>query len=260
MANTNSVTTNAISALGAGSGMDVKALATSLVEAERAPRKDIIDKKITKAEGGISGYSAIKFVLDGLKTSLMDLKDQSDFQSLTSRNSQSSAFNITTSGTASAGTHSITVNSLAKAQRNLSSGFVNSGTAVSGTDLTLSLTVNGGVSQSIVVPAAKTTPGGIVSAINTANLGIKAQLINTGEAGTPYRILVTGATGQDNGFTLSSSNTLAVDFGVGPTDPAAVGYDAFKVSAFQTAANGNVIVNGVPIQPSSNQLTKLFRV
>ncbi len=258
MATTNAVSSNAISALGAGSGMDVKALATSLVEAERAPRKDVIDKKITKAEGGISGYSAIKFVLDGIKTSLMDLKDQSDFQSLTSRNSQSSAFNITASATASAGTHSITVNSLAKSQRNLSSGFANTTTAVSATDLTLSLSVNGGAAQSIVVPAAKSTPGGIVSAINSANLGIKAQLINTGEAGQPYRILVTGATGRDSGFTLNSSDNTAVDFNVGPTDPAAVGYDAMKVSASQTAANGNVIVNGVPIQPSSNQLTEVI--
>ena len=118
MTTTTTATTNAITALGAGSGMDVKALATSLVEAERAPRKDVIDKKISKAEGGISGYSAIKFVLDGLKTSLMDIKDQSDFESLNTRNSQSGAINITTSATASAGTHSITVNSLAKAQRN----------------------------------------------------------------------------------------------------------------------------------------------
>ncbi len=257
MATTSSVSSNAISALGAGSGMDVKALATSLVEAERAPRKDVIDKKISKAEGGISGYSAIKFVLDGIKTSLMDLKDQSDFQSLTSRNSQSNAFNITASATASAGTHSITVNSLAKAQRNLSSGFANTTTAVSGTDISLSLAVNGGAAQSIVVPADKTTPGGIVSAINTANLGIKAQLINTGEAGTPYRILITGATGRDNSFTLSS-NSANVDFDVGPTDPNVAGYDALKVSAFQAAANGNVVVNGVPIQPSNNQLTEVI--
>jgi flagellar hook-associated protein 2 len=237
--------------------MDVKALATSLVEAERAPRKDVIDKKISKAEGGISGYSAIKFVLDGLKTSLMDIKDQSDFQSLTTRNSQSGAINITSSATASAGTHSITVNSLAKAQRNLSSGFVNTSTAISNSNITLSLSINGGASQPIVVTAAKSTPGGIVSAINSANLGVKAQLINTGEAGTPYRILISGATGRDSGFTLSS-DSAAVDFAVGPTDPAAVGYDALKVSAFQAAANGNVVVNGVPIQPATNQLTEVI--
>ncbi len=257
MTTTTTATTNAITALGAGSGMDVKALATSLVEAERAPRKDVIDKKISKAEGGISGYSAIKFVLDGLKTSLMDIKDQSDFESLNTRNSQSGAINITTSATASAGTHSITVNSLAKAQRNLSSGFVNTSTAVSPSDITLSLSINGGASQPIVVAAAKSTPGGIVSAINSANLGVKAQIINTGEAGTPYRILISGATGRDNSFTLSS-DSAAVDFAVGPTDPAVVGYDALKVSAYQAAANGNVVVNGVPIQPSKNQLTEVI--
>ena len=42
--------TDAISVLGAGSGMDIKALTTSLVDAERVPRKDAIDKKITKPD------------------------------------------------------------------------------------------------------------------------------------------------------------------------------------------------------------------
>ena len=40
-------TSNAITALGAGSGIDVQSLATNLVEAERAPRKAVIEKKIT---------------------------------------------------------------------------------------------------------------------------------------------------------------------------------------------------------------------
>ena len=43
---TTTTSTNAISALGAGSGIDVKSLANNLVEAERGPRKDVIDKKI----------------------------------------------------------------------------------------------------------------------------------------------------------------------------------------------------------------------
>jgi flagellar hook-associated protein 2 len=263
MATTNAVSSNAINALGAGSGMDVKALATSLVEAERAPRKDVIDKKISKAEGGISGYSAIKFVLDGLKTSLMDIKDQSDFESLTTRNSQASAINITTSTTASAGTHNITVNSLAKAQRNLSNGFSNTSDAICSSALTLSLSKNSGTPTTITVAADRTTPGGIVSAINGANLGIKAQLINTGESTKPYRILITGETGRDSSFTLASSDSTKVDFDVGPSTPltnglANVGYDAMKVSAYQEASNGDVVVNGVPIQPATNKLTEVI--
>ena len=54
-------TANAITALGAGSGIDVQSLATNLVEAERAPRKAVIEKKITQSESGISGYAAVKF-------------------------------------------------------------------------------------------------------------------------------------------------------------------------------------------------------
>ena len=192
---------NAISALGAGSGIDVKALATNLVEAERAPRKDLIDKKIAKAEGGISGYSAIKFVLQGLNTALMDIKDQSDFESLTTRNSQASAVNVTASATASAGSHTVKVESLATAQRNLSTtGYATSGTVITENAVTLSLNINS-TSHSIDVDAGKATPGGVVAAINAANLGVKAQLINTGDTNAPIKIMVTGPTGAANEFT-----------------------------------------------------------
>jgi len=59
-----------ISALGSGSGVDVNSLANSLVAAEKAPRKAELDAKVSKAEGGISGYAAIKFVLGDLQTAL----------------------------------------------------------------------------------------------------------------------------------------------------------------------------------------------
>jgi flagellar hook-associated protein 2 len=239
---TTTASTNAISALGAGSGMDVKALATSLVEAERAPRKDIIDKKIAKAEGGISGYSAIKFVLDGLKTSLMDIKDQSDFATITPRNSQTNSFTITASATASAGSHSVTVSSLATAQRRLSDGFAASSTSVNGgSGFDLSLSIHGGAAQTISVAAGKDTPGGIVAAINTANLGVKAQLVNTGEANNPVKIILTGATGALNDFTVSSP-------------VAGVNFD----TSLQSAANGVVNVDGMNLTPSTNQLTDLI--
>ena len=238
--------TDAISALGAGSGMDVKALATNLVEAERAPRKAIIDKKISKSEAGISGYSAIKFVLEGLKTSLMDLKDQSDYTSLTTRNSQTSAVTVTASATASAGSHSVTVTSLAKAQRSLSDGYASSSTPLNGgSAMTLELSVHGGAAQNISVAAGKDTPSGIVAAINSANLGVKAQLINTGEAGAPYKIMLTGTTGANNDFTLAANPapSTALSFGIIPG---------------QTAANGVVNVDGIDLTPSTNSLTDLI--
>jgi flagellar hook-associated protein 2 len=48
--------TNFVSALGAGSGMDVKQLALDLVSAEKTPRKDMLDKKIASSKAEITGY------------------------------------------------------------------------------------------------------------------------------------------------------------------------------------------------------------
>jgi flagellar hook-associated protein 2 len=57
------------------------------------------------------------------------------------------------------------------------------------------------------VAAADTTPAGIVAAINSANLGVSAQLVNTGNATAPYRIMVTGTMGGANAFSLTSAKT-----------------------------------------------------
>ena len=80
-----------ISTLSAGSGVDVNSLANSLVEAEKAPRKAEIDARVAKAEGGISGYAAMKFVLGDLQTAFNSLKNQSSFNTLVPQISQPNA-------------------------------------------------------------------------------------------------------------------------------------------------------------------------
>ena len=362
-------TTNTITALGAGSGVDVKALAQSLVDAEKAPRKNQIDNKIKKSEAAISGYSALKFVLNDLKTAFTNIKDQSAFNSVVPRVSQSNALSVTTTATASAGSHSVTVSNLAKPQRSISNttGFetptsqLNTGAAFNlvllkgivptpsvqftqgnadvggavGTKSTLTLTLkamnvgdtltingltltanraltksevgqmfqsfdtsagaknsstinnttlavfgtfsgefsssyssglnNSGVltltsnannaaniaaplatqfSHTIAITENATTPTGVVAAINAANKGISAQLVNTGDATAPYKIMVTGATGASNTFSLSS---LASGGG-------AVAGVNFATN-LQQAEDAALNVNGIAITASSNRIT-----
>lgn len=235
-------TTNTITALGAGSGVDVKALANSLVEAERAPLKAVIDKRVAASKANISGYSALKFVLDNLKTAFADLKDQSDFASKTPGNSQPNALSVT-AGTASAsGSHSVSITTLAQAQRNISPAFAASSTALNGgAAFTLSLSVHGAAAQSIAISAENSTPAGIVSAINAAALGVTAQLINTGDASTPIKIMVTGKTGAVNDFTLSALTS---------GNAAVAGLDF--ATNLQSAGNAALTVNGVAISAASN--------
>ena len=365
---------NAITALGAGSGIDVQSLATNLVEAERAPRKAVIQKKITQSENGISGYAAVKFVLNDLKTAFSGIKDQSDFNAMNTRVSQSSAMAVTTTATASTGSHSVNITNLAKAQRSISgsdvSGFasptaqLNSGAAFSlilskgngptptkvfsqgtadvttvtegvstttpGTKSTSTLTfaamakgesvkvngltftsnkaltasevgeafanltasntadltnlntgmvafgsysgsfaagyasetnasgvvvlrsTNNGAADiaaptsfnSIEIGATSTTPAGMVAAINSSTVGISAQLINTGNAAAPYRIVITGSTGASNSFTLSSKKA----------DGTEVSNVTFG-TRLQTAENATLTVDGVAISSSTNKIT-----
>ncbi len=363
-----------ISTLGAGSGVDVNALANGLVAAEKAPRQTAIEAKVTKAEGGISGYSAIKFVLNDLQTAFTNLKNQSSFSTLVPQISQPSAVSVTTTASASPGSHSVTVTQLAQQQRSISAdnvpGFenplsqVNNGEAfslvlkkgidptptqvftqgiaadvannITGTPSTISLTLkamnkgdtvtvngltltankalsasevgqmfeqlgSGGVdstninsndlatygtfsgtfaagyasgtnnngsltltsaamgassiaaatgtqlSNSISVAPNDTTPAGIVAAINSANLGVTAQLVNTGNAATPYRIMVTGTMGGTNAFSLTSAKTgggevTGVSFGKQLQDAK----DAiFNVDGMAMSASNNSVTDAI---------------
>ena len=359
-----------ISSLGSGSGVDVNTLANSLVEAEKAPRQTELNTKVTKAEGGISGYAAIKFVLGDLQTAFSNLKNQSSFNTLVPQNSQPSAVNVTTTATATTGSHTIAVTQLAQQQRSISAdnvpGFatplsqVNGGAAFSlvlknsidptptkvfnlgnnsastatitfkamnkGDTVTvngLTLTANkslsasevgelydqldtttvaavaaGGVEASAInsdalatygtfsgkfatgyssgvnnsgvltltsttndapdiaiptgsqfannidISADATTPAGIVAAINSANLGVTAQLINTGNIATPYRIMVTGSTGASNAFSLTSLKT-----GGGEVSGISFG------KTLQTAQDAAFNVDGMAMTSSKNTIT-----
>jgi flagellar hook-associated protein 2 len=90
-----------------------------------------------------------------------------------------------------------------------------------------------------------------VAAINEANLGVKAQLVNTGEAGAPYKIMVTGQTGALNDFVLSAEP-------VAPATTLSAETSVLFNTRLQSAANGVVSVDGMNLTPSSNQLTDLI--
>ncbi len=147
-----------ITSLGAGSGVDVASLAQNLVDAERLPKEQAINTKITKNESRISGYAALSFVLSGVKTAMTDLKDQNSFNAVTATNSNPSAFNITTSAAAAEGSHSVEVTQIAKPQRNVSNGFANASVHLNG---------NAPMSLSIAVgPTSSITP----TKVNTATI------------------------------------------------------------------------------------------
>ena len=243
------MTTDTISALGAGSGVDVKSLATNLVEAERAPRKAVLEKKIKASEGGISGYGAIKFVLGDLNSAFAALKNQSAFNVTSTRNSHPTSFAITSTTKTLAGSHTVSVSQLAKPQRSISPGFASSTFAITTNQpITLSLSVHGGAAETITVPASANTPEGIVNSVNAAGKGITAQLINTGDPTNPVKIMFTGQPGENNDFQITGLDTYFSALKTANPTWTSV------IQPSQTAQNARLRVDGVDIISASNKV------
>ena len=237
------VDTNLITALGAGSGVDVKALAKSLVEAERAPKQQAIHSKIDKSEAKISGYSAMMAALDIFKQQVDGLDSVTDFAAVDIRNSNPLAVQVSTNSLASPGAHTISITSLAQAQRSVGDGFDNVTAQVNGGNaFTLSLTVAGEATD-IEISAADTNASAVVNAINQAGAGVSAQLLDTGVEGAAdrYKIVLTGQTGASNAFSVS-------------TDAADTSGLNFTTPTGQDAADAAVTVNGVAISRSTNTI------
>jgi flagellar hook-associated protein 2 len=213
------------------------------VDAEKTPKKERIDAQITKSEARITGYSAIKYALSTLKNAFGKLNDASDFSSIQPSNAQPSAFGVTASSSAEAGSYSIEVLQPALAQRTASSTFAARSTALNGgATFSLNLTL-GGVSQdpiSVTTP----TPAGMVSAINGAKLGVTAQLINTGSG---FNVVLTGETGAAQSFSMASDDGSGTDVA-----------DLTFATSLQTATDASFKVNGLAVTRSSNTISDVI--
>ena len=87
------------------------------------------------------------------------------------------------------------------------------------------------------------TPTGVVDAINAGNRGYKAQLVNDGSSSNPFKIMLTGANGSTESFSVSSSDSGG-SFGSNFATPN--GY---------AASDANFVVDGIGYSRKSNTIT-----
>ncbi|MDO7671218.1 MAG: flagellar filament capping protein FliD [Burkholderiaceae bacterium] len=239
--------TDIIGALGAGSGVDVKSLAQSLVDVEKMPRESAINTKIDNQERRIAGYSALMLSLETVKTAFQKLNDLSDFNAGTVSNSQPTALSAVTTSAAVPGRHTIEVQRLASSQSDSSTAFSSTTQSLnSGSPFSVRLTLGGDLQNSIRV--ATPTPQGIVDAINTADQGVTAQLLDTGDASNPYKIVLSGPIGADGAFSFSIDDAAATDSSGNARTGRA---DTIQFQA--ATADGTISVGGVSVTVTAGQ-------
>ncbi|GJL49454.1 flagellar filament capping protein FliD [Candidatus Nitrospira salsa] len=247
----------AVSFGGLGNGVDFGQIVEFLVQAERLPIDRLTEKKLASQEK-LTDFGALGTKLLSLQSAANSIRTRVSFDKTKVDVSTASAQNVLTassSSTATAGTHTLTVNQLATAHQvtSKSTTTVSSVEAdiVSGGSGTFSFTVGGGAVQTVNL-GADATLDELKNAINDLGAGVSAATLNTGTESTPaYRLVLTANdTGSSNAIAITADNTTLNTVGAG-------------VDTLQAAQDSEVVLGGagndqVTLQRSSNTLSDII--
>lgn len=241
-----------VSTLGIGSGLKLADILDSLTTAEKAQLTPIT-KQQTSYTAKLSAYGTLKNSLEAFQTANTAL-NKADLFTATTTSSSSSAFSATTTGGAIAGKYTISVSQLAQAQtlttRNTQP---DNKTAIASADSKITIQQGGDKKPVTVnISAADSSLTGIRDAINKANAGVSASVINVGNG--EYRLSITSTeTGSDNAMTLTVSGDADLQSFMGYNGTSTDAGNGMLESV--TAQNALLKVNNVDIENSSNTIS-----
>lgn len=209
-----SATQSLVTALGAGSGIDMAALASNLAAAQFASKIDQLSTKSETLTAQISSASNIKSMLLNFSTSLGDAVRTGGL-SPQPQIANAAVASGTLSGTRTpTGSFSLEVNTLAKGQTLASAPYTAGTDQVGAGTLTLRFgTVAGGTFSAdtahaqvdITVPAGATL-NDVATAINAKKSGVTAYVAQTS---TGAQLVFKGADGAANGFQIETTEDAA---------------------------------------------------
>lgn len=247
-----------ITSLGSGSGLPLESLLTSLMAVERRPLTSIKNQS-SAATAKISAFGALSSKLAALQTAAKGLMPSATqtaldkFASYTGTVKDTAIASASVSTGAVAGNYALKVSQLAGGQNLLSNAFAGGASApVSGTSLTIdfgsmtgagnTFAADGTRSKTIQIDSDNQTLAGVRNAINGANLGITATIIN-GANGA--QLSLTGGDGSDQVFKLSGISELAFN----PDAPTG------NYTQKTTAQDAMFSLNGVAVTSKSNTVS-----
>lgn len=268
-----------ITSQGVGSNINIAGIVGELMQIERIPL-DRLEAQKTSFDARISSLGSIKSSLSAFQSALLSLTTSSGLQP-SSASSSNTAF-VTASGTSNAvtGNYSLEISNLASRQKLVAAGQADSTAAIgagASTTLTIDLgTISGTLNTTtghydpgatfdtgatasfdVVIDSSNNTLEGIRDAINAANQGVTATIVNDGDAANPYRLVLSST---ESG--VDQSITIAVDPAGDPALIALLDHDPTgtqNLSETVSAANAAFTVDGIAITKSSNTVTDVIQ-
>ena len=258
-------TPDILSKLNVGSGMNNSEIITSLVDAERLPALDRIEKNQSQTENKISAYGVLKSDISDFREIVRTIKD-SNAASHVGSSSNTTIAKFTTSGTTGSENinSSLVVSSLASTHTLVTSAYSNSGATVGAGSLTIdfgtwsttssandTFTANSNASISVTT-SASTTLSQLRDSINNASDNAEASILYNG---TGYVLVIKGKSGASNEVRVTpgggSSTDLINNFS----------YTTSRKNLTQTVdgTDASFTVDGITMTRPSNTVNDLYK-
>jgi flagellar hook-associated protein 2 len=227
---------------GIGSGIKIDEIVTALVNAERAPKTNQLDRLEKTTVARISAMGSLTSALNTFKTAVDSLNKASLFESRTASSSNTSTLKVTANTTAPAGSYNVQVKQLATSSKVALQSVAGGNTATFNSG---SLTISaGGSNFGVDITASNNTLAGMRDAINEAgkSSGVSATII-TDDSGSRL-VLSSTKSGAGNDIQVVASednvtvgaNTLTSQAFTPTVDPGNA--DAFLKPDSTTGAGG----------------------
>lgn len=259
----------AISSPGLGSGLDVNGLVSQLMALERQPIKSL-DLKEAKLQAQISAFGSVKGALSGFQSAVAALAAPARFAGMKANVADTSLFTASAASSAAGGSYQVDVQTLAAAQK-LKSGTYSSTTQTIDTG---TITIQFGTydsvgntftlnpeksAQTITIDAGKSTLAGVRDAINAANAGVTASIVNDGSGNR--LVISSNSTGLANTLKITVSSdgdgndTDNAGLSQLAYDPTAAAGSGKNLSQTAAAANATLLVDGIAISKNTNTIS-----
>lgn len=253
-----------ISSPGVGSGLDVNNIVSRLMAIESRPLTTLAAKE-AKQQAQLSAFGSLKGALSSFQNNVAALASPNKFTAVTANLTDASLATVSSSSSAAPGKYSLEIQSLAQSQKIKSGNFADTNATIGTGALTIQFgTYSGGAftlnpdkaAESITIAADQSSLGGVRDAINEANVGISASIVNDGNGD---RIVISS---DDTGLSNALKITVTDD-DLNNTDNVGLSQLAFDVSTGGTAnltetvsANdATLIIDGITVNKASNTIS-----
>ena len=257
------MTIGTVTSTGLGSGLDIEALVTGLVAAERQPTESKIARAEERTTSLISALGQITSSVASIQSTVDTLNDSATFTDFTASTDQPGAVLVNVGDGASAGSYDIQVDALATRQSLASGTFASTDSIVGSGVLTIDIgspTYSGSTysafaatSSLAVSIGADSTLADVRDAINAEDAGVEASLVKDGGE---YRLLLVA---EQSGVESSLQISITGDSDGNDADGVGLSQLAFNTTSSNltqtnAATDASFSINGLALTSASNQI------